>query len=91
MDSGTGCIIYLFTRSKKISKKCIEESRSFISGCLRGMFANLFGKTSWLSAIQSANAKYVYHIKIIYHDGSASGCRVDIDIFEHFAVHYAIA
>ena len=69
----------------------IEESRSFISGCLRGMFANLFGKTSWLSAIQSANAKYVYHIKIIYHDGSASGCRVDIDIFEHFAVNYAIA
>lgn len=68
----------------------IEESKSFISGCLRGMLAYLFGRTAWISAIQSAAAKYVYHIKIIYHDGSASGCRVNTDIFEHFAIYYTI-
>ena len=38
------------------SVKCIatEESKSFVSGLLRGYFGRLLGNNAWLAALQSA-------------------------------------
>ena len=44
----------------------VEQSRSFLSGFLRGLLAKWLGNTTWLSAIQSAQAKSRYRIRIAY-------------------------
>lgn len=66
----------------------VEQSRSFLSGFMRGLLAKWLGNTSWLSAIQSAQAKSRYRIRIAYRDGTASVCVVDSHVIDQLAVTF---
>ena len=46
------------------SVKCIatEESKSFVSGLLRGYFGRLLGNNAWLAALQSARVNKDYSL-----------------------------
>lgn len=66
----------------------VEQSRSFLSGFLRGLLAKWLGNTTWLSAIQSAQAKSRCRIRIAYRDGTASVCVVDPHIIDQLAVTF---
>ena len=62
------------------------QNRSFLSGFIRGFFAKWLGSTAWLSAIQSAQGKSQFRIKIAYRDGTASVCVVDSRVLDQLAV-----
>lgn len=58
------------------------QNRSF----LRGFFAKWLGSTAWLSAIQSAQGKSQFRIRIAYRDGTASVCAIDNRVLDQLAV-----
>ena len=66
----------------------VTQNRSSLSGFLRGFFANWFGSTAWLSAIQSAQSKSQFQIRIAYRDGTASVCVIDNRVLDQLAVTF---
>lgn len=68
------------------SVKCIatEESKSFVSGLLRGYFGRLLGNNAWLAALQSARNHTLYTLKVTYWDDSASMVLVNYKLYLHF-------
>lgn len=66
--------------------KCIatEESKSFVSGLLRGYFGRLLGNNAWLAALQSARNHTLYTLKVTYWDDSASMVLVNYKLYLHF-------
>ena len=64
------------------------QNRSFLSGFFRGLFAKWLGNTAWLSAIQSAQCKSQFRIRIAYRDGTSSVCVVDSRILDQLAVTF---
>lgn len=66
------------------------QNRSFINSCLRGFLARGLGNTAWLSAIQSAQGKSQFRIRIAYRDRSASVCVVDEAILDYLAVTFEL-
>ncbi len=71
-----------------IKMMSVTQNRSFFSGFIRGFFAKWLGNTAWLSAIQSAQSKNQYRIKIVYRDGTASVCVIDADVLDQLAVTF---
>lgn len=67
----------------------VEQNKSFLSGLIRGVLAKWFGNTAWLSAIQSAQAKSRYRIKIAYRDGTVSIFVVNSNIIDLLAVTFS--
>ena len=68
----------------------VTQNRSFLSGFVRGFFARWFGNTAWLSAIQSAQGKCQYRIRILYRDGTASVCVIDEHVLDQLAVTFDV-
>lgn len=66
----------------------VTQNRSFLSGFLRGFFAKWLGSTAWLSAIQSAQEKSQFRIRIAYRDGAASVCVVDNRMLDQLVVTF---
>lgn len=66
----------------------VTQNRSFLSGFIRGFFAKWLGNTAWLSAIQSAQGKNQYRIRIVYRDGTASVCVIDTYVLDQLAVTF---
>lgn len=66
----------------------VTQNRSFFSGFLRGFFAKWLGNTAWLSAIQSAQGRSQFRIRIAYRDGTASVCVVDDRVLDQLAVMF---
>lgn len=66
----------------------VTQNRSFFSGFLRGFFAKWLGNTAWLSAIQSAQGRSQFRIRIAYRDGTASVCVVDSRVLDQLAVMF---
>ena len=64
------------------------QNRSFLSGFIRGFFAKCLGSMAWLSAIQSAQGKSQFRIRIAYRDGTSSVCVVDSRILDQLAVTF---
>ena len=64
------------------------QNRGFLSGFLRGFFAKWLGNIAWLSAIQSAQGKSQFRIRIAYRDGTASVCVVDSRVLDQLAVTF---
>lgn len=64
----------------------VTQNRSFLGGIIRGFFAKCLGNTAWLSAIQSAQGKSQYRIRIVYRDGTASVCVIDEQVLDQLAV-----
>ena len=60
------------------------QNRSFLSG----FFAKWLGSTAWLSAIQSAQGKSQFRIRIVYRDGTASVCVIDNRVLDQLAVAF---
>lgn len=59
-----------------------EQSKNFLSGFLRGLLAKWSENTTWLYAIQSAQAKSRYRIRKAYRDGTASVCVVNPHVID---------
>ena len=70
----------------------VVQNRSFLSGFLRGYFADWWfdDNAALLAAVQSARGKSNYRIKITYRDGAASICDVEADVFDQLAVNFDI-
>lgn len=66
----------------------VTQNRSFLSGFIRGFFAKWLGNTAWLSAIQSAQGKNQYRIRIVYRDGTASVCVIDEHVLDQLVVTF---
>ena len=66
------------------------QNRGFTSGFLRGALARCFGRTAWLSAIQSAREKSQYRVRIAYRDGTASVGVIDTGVLDQLAVLFDI-
>ena len=66
----------------------IRMMSSFLSGFLRGFFSKWLGSTAWLSAIQSAQGKSQFRIRIAYRDGTASVCVIDDCVLDQLAVTF---
>lgn len=64
------------------------QNRSFLSGFIRGFFAKCLGSMAWLSAIQSAQGKSQFRIRIAYRDGTASVCVIDNRVLDQLAVTF---
>ena len=63
----------------------VIQQKSFLSGWLRGLFSKCLGISAWLSAMQSAKAKYLYTVQIVYRDGSVSVSLIDSKKLEKLA------
>ena len=68
------------------SVTCIatEDSKSFVSGLLRGYFGRLLGNNAWLAALQSAKNRTLYTLKVKYWDDSVSIVLVGYKLYLHF-------
>lgn len=69
---------------ERVEPMGITESKSFLSGLLRGWIGKLFGNTAWLAAIQSAKPNILYHLRLTYRDGSRSIVLVDQNLYLKF-------
>ena len=72
----------------RIRMMSATQNRSFLSGFIRGFFAKWLGSTAWLSAIQSAQGKSQFRIRIAYRDGTASVCIIDSRVLDQLAVTF---
>ena len=66
------------------------QNRSFRSGFIKGFFAKWLGSTAWLSAIQSAQGKSQFRIRMAYRDGTASVCVIDNRVLDQLAVTFEL-